>query len=226
MESPAVSTRVLICEKIPVVRAGLVALIAAEPQIVVVETTDSGRHAMMLARSLRPHVVITGLDLRGVNGVELTQHLLAEHLDPPPRVLVFCDKDGDDTVTEVLHAGAAGLLMYDTDGDDLIAAVRAVAAGQAMLAPQITQRLVDWFRRTDTQPDGLLRPVVAALTPRERQVLMMIGRGMSPDDIAEALTIGVATVRTHIYRLRCKLDLKDRAQLASFAYRAGLMQSA
>jgi DNA-binding NarL/FixJ family response regulator len=226
MESPAVTVRVLICEKTPVVRAGLCTLIGGEPDIEVVKATDSGLHAIMLACSLRPDVVITGLCLRSINGVELTQRLLAEQLEPAARVLVFCTDTSDDTVTKVLHAGAAGLLTHDATGNDLLAAIHAVAAGQAMLAPQVTQRLVSWFRRTYPQLDDLLHPVVAALTPRERQVLMMIGRGMQPDDIAEALTIGVATVRTHIYRLRCKLDLKDRAQLASFAHRAGLMQPA
>jgi DNA-binding NarL/FixJ family response regulator len=99
-----------------------------------------------------------------------------------------------------------------------------VANGQAMLAPAVALRLVNWFRRRDTQPEAALSKVVGTLTPREREVLLLLGQGMQPEDIAGKLFIGVTTVRTHIYRLRGKLDLKDRAQLVSFAYRAGLMR--
>ncbi len=220
------TVRVLICDTFPVIREGLRTLIDGESDIEVVDTTDSGVHAIMLTRTLRPDVVITGLELRSITGIELVQRLTGEQLDPAPRVVVFSANDSDDTVTEVLHAGASGLLVQDASKAELISAIRAVAAGQAMLAPRVAQRLVDWFRRSDTHLDEVLRPVVAALTPRERQVLLLIGRGMQPEDIATSLSIGVATVRTHIYRLRCKLDLKDRAQLVSFAYRAGLMQPA
>ncbi|GLI01813.1 response regulator [Phytohabitans aurantiacus] len=218
--------RVLICDKFLVVRNGLRALLESEPDVEVVDTTDSGTHAIMLARMARPHVVVTGLELLGLNGVELIRQLTKDDRGPAPRVVVYSIGDADDAVSEVLHAGASGILTKDAGKGELVSAIRAAANGEAMLAPAVAQRLVDWFRRRDTQPDTTLRKVVGTLTPREREVLLLLAEGMQPEDIAVKLYIGVTTVRTHIYRLRGKLDLKDRAQLVSFAYRAGLMRSA
>ncbi|KAA2261938.1 response regulator transcription factor [Solihabitans fulvus] len=218
--------RVLVCDELPIVRDGLRTLLDAEPDIEVIDTTDSGIHAIMLARTHRPDVVVTGLSLHGIPGLELIRRLNKEALEPAPRVVVFAMSDSDEMVTNVLHAGANGLLVKEATREELGSAIRAAAQGQTMLAPQVAQRLVDWFRQRDTQPEELLRPVVAALTPRERQVLLLMARGMSTDEVADELAIGITTVRTHVYRLRCKLKLRDRAQLVSFAYRAGLMQPA
>ncbi len=218
--------RVLICDKLFVVRNGLQALLATEPDIEVVETTDSGSHAIMLARMARPHVVVTGLELRGLSGVELIRQLTMDDRGPAPRVVVYSTSDADDVVSAVLHAGASGILTKDVGSGELVSAIRAAANGEAVLAPAVAQRLVDWFRRRDTQPDMSLHKIVGTLTPREREVLLLLAEGMQPEEIAIRLFIGVTTVRTHIYRLRGKLDLKDRAQLVSFAYRAGLMRPA
>lgn len=218
--------RVLICDETRLVRDGLRTLLDAEPDIDVIETTDSGLHAMMIVRTQRPHVVVTGLELQSFGGVELIRRLRKEDLDPSPRVVVFSAEVSDEIMADVLYAGANGLLTRDASREELASAVRAVAQGQAMLTPRVTQVLLNWFRGRETQPDELLRPVVMSLTPREHQVLLMTARGRSTDEVAAELFIGVATVRTHIYRLRCKLQLKDRAQLVSFAYRAGLVAAA
>jgi DNA-binding CsgD family transcriptional regulator len=118
-----------------------------------------------------------------------------------------------------------GLLVKEATGEELSSAIRAAARGQMMLAPEIAYRLVDWFRRSGNHADELLRPVLAELTPRERQILLLIADSMTTEEVAGRLAIGVTTVRTHLHRLRIKLKARDRAQLVSFAYRAGLMSS-
>jgi len=218
--------RVLVCDELPIVRDGLRTLLDAESDIEVLDATDSGIHAIMLVRALHPDVVVTGLSLRGLSGLELTRRLSKEPVTPKPRVVVFAMTDSDEIMTSVLHAGANGLLVKEATREDLTSAIRAAAKGQTMLAPQIAHRLVDWFLRSDTHAEKLLRPALAELTPRERQVLLLIARGLTTDEVADELAIGVTTVRTHVYRLRIKLKVRDRAQLVSFAYRAGLMQSA
>ncbi|MFI6515526.1 response regulator [Spirillospora sp. NPDC050679] len=215
--------RVLVCDELPLVRDGLHTILEAQQDVEVLDTTESGIHAIMLARTRRPDVVITGLQLRGVSGLELIRRLRAEGLEPEPRVVVFTMNHSDETVTEVLRAGANGLLSKDATREEVVATIRAAARGQTMLSPAITERLVDWFRRREVYPRETLRPAVAALTPRERQVLLLVAQGRSTEEVAGELFIGVSTVRTHLHRLRAKLDLKDRAQLVSFAYRSGLM---
>jgi DNA-binding NarL/FixJ family response regulator len=198
--------RVLICQETLIVRDGLRSILEAEPDIDVVEATDSGFHAIMVIRSDRPDVVVVGISPRGISGLELVRRLQKENLDDPPRVVVFGMSFSDQMVTDMLRAGANGVLT-----------------GEAMLAPEVTERLVKWFRQHQVGPVGPARPPVPDLTPRERQVLLLIAQGLSTEDVAKDLFIGISTVRTYLHRLRTKLDLKDRAQLVSFAYRAGLM---
>lgn len=217
--------RVLICDKSPVVRSGMRSLLAMEPDIEVIDTTDSALRAVVLTRATRPDVVVTGLDLLSLSGVELIRRLTELGAGRSPRVVVYAMNDADDIVADVLHAGANGLLVKNAHRGELAAAIRAVANGDAVLAPSVARRLVDWFRRCDSRPDVALGRVVATLTRREQEVLLLLARGLQPEEIAGRLFIGVTTVRTHIYRLRNKLSLKDRAQLVSFAYRAGLMQT-
>ncbi|BCB75139.1 response regulator transcription factor [Phytohabitans flavus] len=218
--------RILICDRLQVVRNGLRALLEPEPDIEVVDTTESGPHAITLARTARPDVIVTGLDLADLSGAELIRQLARLERGPVPRMIVYSMADTDDAVSEALRAGASGVLTSTTGRQELAYAIRTVASGEAMLAPAVARRLVDWFRRRDTPPEAPLDEIVETLTPREREVLLLLAQGMRPQDIAGKLFIGVTTVRTHIYRLRGKLDLEDRAQLVSFAYRAGLMRSA
>lgn len=218
--------RVLICDEVPVVRDGLRSLLDCASDIEVIKTTGSGMEAIVLSRSLRPDVVVTDLKLEGMPGLEMIRRLRKEDLDPLPNVVVFALSDDDQTMGEVLHAGASGLLGKDASPEDLIAAVRLAARGQTTLAPVLAKRLVNWFCERRSPAEVLLQPLVSSLTPRERQVMTLVARGLSTDEIARELTIGVATVRTHVYRLRCKLGARDKAQLVSFAYRSGLMQVA
>lgn len=220
------AVRVLICDELPVVRDGLRTLLDSVPDIEVIETTGNGMEAIMLSRSLRPDVVVTDLKLEGMPGLEMIRRLTKEDLEPPLRVVVFAMSDTDETMSDVLHAGASGLLGKDASLADLISAIRLAARGQTMLAPVVAQRLVNWFRDRRSPSETLLEPMVSSLTQRERQVMLLIARGLSTDEIARELTIGVATVRTHVYRVRCKLGARDRAQLVSFAYRSGIMKVA
>ena len=215
--------RVLICDKSEVVRTGLRALLTGVPDIEVVDDTDSGLHAVILVGRLRPDVVVTGLELLSLTGIDLVRRLSAAGDAPAPRMVVYSSTDAEESVAEVLHAGASAVLLQDAGRAELVAAIRAVANGEAMFAPAVAQRLVDWFRSRDTRPEPALHREAEALTPREREVLLLLAGGLQPDEIAGRLYIGVTTVRTHIYRLRGKLGMRDRAQLVSFAYRAGVM---
>jgi DNA-binding NarL/FixJ family response regulator len=218
--------RVVLCDERPLVLDGLSSLLDREDDIDVVGTASSGNQAIALTREHRPQVVVTGLRLGYMHGVELVRRLRKETLDPAPRVIVYAVTDIDETFADVVNAGASGLLADDASREELALGIRAVARGQAMLGPRVAQRLMDWFRDQDSHARAKAEvPVGAMLTPREKEILLLAARGMSTDDIASELYIGTATVRTHLYRLRCKLQLKDRAQLVSFAYRAGLVQA-
>ncbi|HET9898203.1 MAG TPA: response regulator transcription factor [Streptosporangiaceae bacterium] len=220
------AVRVLICDELPVVRDGLRTLLDSLPDIDVIETTGNGMEALAMSRSLRPDVVVTDLKLKGIPGLEMIRRLGKEDLAPPLRVVVFAMGDTDETMSDVLHAGASGLLSKDASLADLISAIRIVSRSQTMLTPVVTEQLVNWFRGGTRRSEGVLEPMVNSLTQREREVMMLIARGLSTDEIARELTIGVATVRTHVYRVRCKLGARDRAQLVSFAFRSGIMKVA
>lgn len=216
--------RVLICDELPVIRDGLRTLLDAVPDIDVIDTTDNGMEALILTRTARPDVVVTDLNLRTISGLEMIRRLGKE--DPRPNVVVFTGSDADKTVSDVLHAGASCLLGKDASPQELVTAIRAAAVGRTMLAPDIAQRLVTWFLERPDILESAPCPEVTELTPREREVTQMVARGMSTEEVARELTIGVATVRTHLYRVRTKLGVRDRAQLVSLAYRSGLIQPA
>ena len=220
--------RVLVCDELPIMRDGVRTLLDAEPDIEVVDTTDSGIHAMILIRTLEPAVVLMGMTLRSLPALEVVRRVAAEPLPTQPRFVVLGAPD--DSIDEVLRARVNGVLLRDVTREELSAAVRTAARGHMALCPQVAQSLVDFFRasRHGIERGGVeSRPAPAAdLTAREREVLQLVAQGLSAEEVAERLTIGVATARTHLYRLRCKLELRDRAQLVSFAYREGLVRSA
>lgn len=217
--------RVLVCDRLPVVQHGLSALLEQEPDIDMIDATGSGIEAMVLTRRRRPHVVVTGLDLDGISGLELVQRLNQEKLEPQPRFVVLSMLENEHTMSTVLHAGVNGLLAKEVTREQLGSAVRAAANGGTTLGPQVATRLVDWFRRREPLFEGPQDRAFESLTTREREVLMFLAQGLSIEEAAAELFIGSTTVRTHVYRLRIKLGLKDRAQLVSFAYRGGLMQN-
>ncbi|MGP3983832.1 LuxR C-terminal-related transcriptional regulator [Streptomyces sp. KR80] len=217
--------KVLICDQLPLMREGLHTLLDALPDIDVVATTDSSMQTVVLARTHRPDVVLIGLaDVEP--SLDLIRRLRADGAGgpvAPPHAVVFHSGYTDEMVQDLLHVGAKGLVSRDATSDEVIAATRAVARGRTVLGPEIVDRLVHWFRERGATPRTAVRPEVGALTRREREVLTYIGRGMSIEDVAGELYIGISTVRTHLHRIRHKLDLKDRAQLVAFAYQAGLM---
>ncbi|MEQ4205351.1 response regulator transcription factor [Actinopolymorpha sp. B17G11] len=216
--------RVLIVDDQAMVRAGFAALLAAQPDLEVVGDAGDGGSGVAMARRLRPDVVLMDIRMPELDGLEATRQLL----DPPrgvehrPRVLMLTTFDVDDYVYEALRAGASGFLLKDAPPADLIGAVRVVAAGEALLAPTVTRRLIEEFARA--RPAVRTRsPRLATLTAREREVFTLIARGCSNTEIATHLVVAEQTVKTHVGRIFTKLDLRDRAQAVVFAYESGLV---
>lgn len=217
--------KVLICDERPIMRDGMRTLLEAEVDLAVVEATDSGLHAMMLVRTLHPDVVLTGLALKGISGLDLIRRIDRERTAGSPNVVVIAHDSGDEMVADALNVGVNGLLTRSATREELCSAVRTAAAGKAILAPEIAQMLMDWFRKRTMRPEPVDEKT-AGITPRERQVLLLVAQGYSTEGIADELSIGISTVRTHLHRLRTKLAVKDRSQLVSYAYRTGLVHSA
>ncbi|MER6508721.1 response regulator transcription factor [Nonomuraea sp. NPDC001636] len=215
--------RVLVADDHAMVRAGFGALLAAEPDIEVVGDAADGEQAVDRARRLRPDVVLMDVRMPGMDGLRAARLLLA----PPggqyrPRVVMLTTFDLDDYVYEALRAGASGFLLKEAPPADLVSAVRVVAAGDALLAPSVTRRLIEEIARCRPALPGAA-PRVQSLTERESEVLVHVARGLSNAEIAAALIVAEQTVKTHIGRILAKLDLRDRAQAIVFAYESGLV---
>ncbi|MFJ8232415.1 response regulator [Streptomyces sp. NPDC094448] len=218
--------RVIIVDDQAMVRAGFAALLSAQADIDVVGEAPDGRAGVDVARSVHPDVVLMDVRMPEMDGLAAARAIL----DPPvggmhvPKVLMLTTFDVDDYVYEALRAGASGFLLKDAPPADLISAVRVVAAGEALLAPSVTRRLIADFaaRRPAPRRDPSLR--LKALTPRETEVLELIARGLSNQEIASRLVVAEQTVKTHIGRVLAKLDLRDRAQAVIFAYESGLVR--
>jgi DNA-binding NarL/FixJ family response regulator len=213
--------KVLIADDQAMVREGFGALLAAQPDILVVGDAANGAEAVAAARRLDPDVVLMDVRMPGLDGLEATRRLVGGTATRP-RVLILTTFDLDDYVYEALRAGASGFLLKDAPGSDLVHAVRVVASGDALLAPSVTRRLIAEFaaRPGHDRP----RPVsLAALTPRETEVLRLIARGRSNSEIAADLVVAEQTVKTHVGRVLGKLGLRDRAQAVVVAYESGLV---
>ncbi|AEW98722.1 two component transcriptional regulator, LuxR family (plasmid) [Streptantibioticus cattleyicolor NRRL 8057 = DSM 46488] len=201
------------------VRAGLSMVITGLPDLEIVGEAGTGAEAVRLADEVRPDVVVMDIRMPGTDGIEATRAITAD--SPTPRVLILTTFDDDENVYASLRAGASGFLVKDMALVDIIAAIRVVAAGDALIAPSVTRRLIEDFAgrpapaRQHRRLDGI--------TGREREVLTLIGRGLSNSEIAEELFIGPATAKTHVARLLTKLDARDRVQLVIAAYDAGLV---
>jgi len=204
------------------VRAGFHALLDAEADIEVVAEAADGESAVAMARRHRPQVVLMDIRMPKADGLQATAQITAEPELSETRVVVLTTFELDEYVFGALRAGASGFLLKDVEPADLVAAVRVVAAGEALLAPRLTRRLIEAFvagsRPAAPDTEGLDR-----LTPREREVLALVGRGCSNAEIAEELVLSPLTAKTHVARLFAKLGARDRAQLVVTAYESGLV---
>jgi DNA-binding NarL/FixJ family response regulator len=215
------TVRVLIADDQQLVRTGFRLILETEDDIKVVGEATNGREAVQLARELQPDVVLMDIRMPELDGIEATRELAAPGRQPPTRVLILTTFDLDEYVFDALRAGASGFLLKDAAASQLAAGVRMVAAGDALLAPTITRRLIEEF--TALQPVAL-PAALNELTPRELEIFRLLAKGMSNTEIAAELIIGETTVKTHVARLLSKLDLRDRIQAVVLAYETGIVQ--
>ncbi|MGI5420920.1 response regulator transcription factor [Actinomadura luteofluorescens] len=208
-------TRVLIADDQTLVRGGFRMILSRSGIEVVGEAAD-GLEAVAAARRLRPDVVLMDIRMPGMDGLEATRRVLAD--DPACRVLILTTFDLDRYVYSALAAGASGFLLKDVTPEHLVASVKLIETGDALLAPSITRRLVERFARPAPAPQGL-----DVLTPREKEVLRLVGGGLSNTELAAHLHLSEATVKTHVTRIFAKLGLRDRAQAVVVAYESGLV---
>jgi DNA-binding NarL/FixJ family response regulator len=213
--------KVLIADDQAMVRQGFGALLSAQPDLLVVGDAADGEAAVAKARALDPDVVLMDVRMPVLDGLAATRRLLGTLRDRP-KVLILTTFDLDDYVYEALRAGASGFLLKDAPAEDLVHAVRVVAGGEALLAPSVTRRLIAEFTARP-HPDRPRPTALNALTPRETDVLRLIARGRSNQEIAADLVVAEQTVKTHIGRILAKLALRDRAQAVVFAYETGLV---
>ena len=209
--------RVVLADDQPLVRAGLRVLIADTPDLDVAGEAGTGAQAVQLVRDAQPDVVLMDIRMPGMDGIEATRMIMAN--PTAARVIILTTFDDDDYVYAALRAGASGFLVKDMALEDILAAIRIVAAGDALLAPGVTRRLIEEFAaRPEPAPP---QREIDGITEREREVLTLIGRGMSNGEIAAQLCISTATAKAHVAHLLTKLGARDRVQLVIVAYEAG-----
>jgi DNA-binding NarL/FixJ family response regulator len=215
------STRVLVVDDQELVRAGFVKLLEPEPDVRVVGEAADGLEAVEMAARTRCDVVLMDIRMPNLDGLEATRRIRAR--PDAPRVLVLTTYDLDEYVFEALKAGAGGFLLKDAPADQLLAGIRVVAAGEALLAPAVTRRLIEEFaRRPSPPPEGPRE--LAELTPREREILVLIARGLSNAEIAAELVLAESTIKSHVGSVFMKLGLRDRVQAVVLAYETGLVR--
>ncbi|MFJ9821566.1 response regulator [Streptomyces sp. NPDC101151] len=222
MTSGAGTIRVLIADDQQMVRQGFTVLLNTKPDIDVIGQAVDGLDAIAKVAELTPDVVLMDIRMPELGGIEATGRITVDH--PGIKVLVLTTFDLDEYVYDALRAGASGFLLKDASADQLAEAVRVVAAGDALLAPGITRRLIAEFSRMDGSPRAPLKQRVGDLTERETEVLALIAQGLSNAEIAERLVVAEQTVKTHVGRILVKLGLRDRTQAAIFAYESGLVR--
>jgi DNA-binding NarL/FixJ family response regulator len=214
--------RVALADDSALVRAGFSVLLDAEPGVEVVGVATNGREAVELARAQRPHVMLMDIRMPEIDGIEATRHIAADPALDDVRVLILTTFETDEYIVDALRAGASGFLLKDIEPVELIRAVKVVAAGESLLSPSVTRRLIGEFVNRSSM-SLIPSPVLDVLTDREREVLALVGGGLSNEEIAAELFISVATARTHVSRAMTKLHARDRAQLVVAAYESGLV---
>jgi DNA-binding NarL/FixJ family response regulator len=216
------SIHIVLADDQAVVRAGFRTILEAEPDLRVVGEASDGAHAVRIARQTRPDLVLMDIRMPGLDGIQATGQLAGPEVADPITVLAVTTFDLDEYLFGALRAGASGFLLKDVEPDELVAAVRTVAAGHGLVAPRVTRRLIAEFaryRRPEPDPD-----LLATLTARERETLVLVAQGLSNNEIAQHLMVGPATVKTHVGGLLTKLGCRDRVQAVVFAYENGIVE--
>jgi DNA-binding NarL/FixJ family response regulator len=219
------SSTVLLADDQPLLRMGFRMVLESQDDLSVVGEAADGREALELTRRLAPDVVLMDVRMPGMDGIEATRLIVEQGL--ASRVLILTTFDLDEYAHAALRAGASGFLLKDALPNDLLSGIRAVASGDAVVAPSVTRRLLDTYaHRLSPDGEGELdpEPFLEALTPREREVLMQVAQALSNSEIAAALHLTEATVKTHVGRILAKLGMRDRVQLVVFAYDIGLVR--
>ncbi len=222
-DSPA--TSILLVDDQPMLRMGYRMILDAQPDLSVIGEAENGAEAIELTTRLRPDVVLMDIRMPGVDGVQATERIIAS--GSRSRIIILTTFDLDEYAYGALRAGASGFLLKDAPPPDMLSAIRAVATGDAVVAPSVTRRLLAQFARhlpAPEHPPERSEPLVESLTPRERELLIEVARGLSNAEIAERLVVSEATVKTHVGSILSKLGLRDRVQIVVFAYETGLVR--
>ncbi len=217
------TTKVLLVDDQPLLRTGFRMILSAESDLQVVGEASNGETAIEMARKVKPDVVLMDIRMPGMDGIQATRALAGPGVEEPVKVLMLTTFGLDEYVVESLRAGASGFLLKDAPPEDLVEAIRVVAAGEALLAPSITRRLLDRVASKLPPAHDNVIPALQELTERELEVLKLVARGLSNAEIAEKLVLSETTVKTHVSRVLAKLDLRDRVQAVILAYETGLV---
>jgi len=215
-------TSILLVDDQPMLRMGYRMILDAQPDLSVVGEAENGLEAVELTARVNPDVVLMDVRMPGLDGVEATERIVAS--GSPSRIIILTTFDLDEYAYGALRAGASGFLLKDAPPPDMLSAIRAVATGDAVVAPSVTRRLLSEFARHLPVHEQPSDAQIESLTPRERELLVEVARGLSNAEIAERLVLSEATVKTHIGRILAKLGLRDRVQIVVFAYETGLVR--